>query len=164
MILSDADAVAEALIVHDLALAEIFYGISYVGIVAEAEDVVVGDSCLLLGGQILMEVGDDVPLDSHVLHVEGYPRGGDGIDPRGVIHEVGGEGGILDLLLRKVAGELVEDGGDHLQMGQLFGALRSIGNVPLCGISTFGCLQSIKSPVIAIISGLHPSLLPMIFF
>ena len=69
-----------------------------------------------------MEVGDDVALDAHVLHIEGDPRGGYGVDPRGVIHEVGGEGGVLDLLLGEIAGELVKNGGDHFQMRQLLGA------------------------------------------
>lgn len=69
-----------------------------------------------------MEIRQDVPLDPHVLHVEGNSRGGDGVDPRGVIRKVGGEGGFLDLLLGEIAGELVENGGDHFQMGKLLGA------------------------------------------
>ena len=48
MILSYADAVAEALIVHDLALAEEFYRIANVGVVGEAQNVVIGRARLLL--------------------------------------------------------------------------------------------------------------------
>ena len=48
MILSDADAVGEALIVNYLALAEEFYRIANVGIVGEAQNVVIGRARLLL--------------------------------------------------------------------------------------------------------------------
>ena len=48
MILRDADGVGEALIVNDLALAQIFDGIANVGIVGQTQDIVVGDACLLL--------------------------------------------------------------------------------------------------------------------
>ena len=119
MILRDAEGIPKPLIMHDLTLPEELDGLADIGIVAEAEDVVVGDAGLLLGRQILMEISEDVPLDAHVFHVKGHPRGGDGVDPRGMIHKVGGEGGVLDLLLGQVAGELVEDGGDHFEVGQL---------------------------------------------
>ena len=39
---------AEALIVHDLALAEIFDGIAYVGIIRQTQNVVIGHARLLL--------------------------------------------------------------------------------------------------------------------
>ena len=48
VILSYADAVGEALIVHDLALAEEFYRIANVGVVGEAQNVVIGRARLLL--------------------------------------------------------------------------------------------------------------------
>ena len=76
-----------------------------------------------------MQVGDHIPLDAHVLHVKGHPRRGNGIEAGGVVHKVGSEGTACDLFLREVAGQLVENGGDHLKVGEFFGALRSIGNV-----------------------------------
>ena len=48
VILGDAQSIPEPLVMHDLPLAEELDGLSYVGIVAEAEDVVVGDAGLLL--------------------------------------------------------------------------------------------------------------------
>ena len=48
MILGDADGVGKALIVNDLALTQILDGIADVGIVAQAQNVVVGHSRLLL--------------------------------------------------------------------------------------------------------------------
>ena len=56
-------------------------------------------------------------------------RGGPGVaggelgkDPGGVVHEVGLKAGVLDLLLRQVSGQLVDDGPHHLQVPQLLGA------------------------------------------
>ena len=48
MILGDADGVAEALVVHDLTGAKEFDGIADVGVIGEAENVVVGGARLLL--------------------------------------------------------------------------------------------------------------------
>ena len=69
-------------------------------------------------GQILGEVGDYV---SGTLDGPGGPweaGGGGGVDPGGVVHEVGGKGGILDLILFQVPGQLVDDGGRHLHVTQ----------------------------------------------
>ena len=48
MILGDAEGIAEPLVMDDLPLSEELDGLADVGVVAEAEDVVVGDSCFLL--------------------------------------------------------------------------------------------------------------------
>ena len=48
MLLCYADAVAEALIMHDLALAEEFYRVADVGIVGEAQNIIIGRARLLL--------------------------------------------------------------------------------------------------------------------
>ena len=48
MLLRDAEGFAEALIMHDLTLTQIFNGITHVGIVTQTQNVVVGDASLLL--------------------------------------------------------------------------------------------------------------------
>ena len=48
MILRNTEGVAEALIMHDLSLAQIFDGIPYVGIVTQPQNVVIGHARLLL--------------------------------------------------------------------------------------------------------------------
>ena len=48
MLLRDTNAVAEALIVHDLTLSEEFYRVADVGIVCEAQNVVISRASLLL--------------------------------------------------------------------------------------------------------------------
>ena len=48
IVLRDAEGVTEALIMHKLALAQKFDGLAHVGIVAKAQDVVIGRARLLL--------------------------------------------------------------------------------------------------------------------
>ena len=48
MLLRNAEGIAEALIVNDLALTEILDGIAHVGIVGHTQNIVVGDTRLLL--------------------------------------------------------------------------------------------------------------------
>ena len=48
---------AKALVVDNLALAEEFDNVVYVGVIGEAEDVIVHCACLLLGGKVLVDVG-----------------------------------------------------------------------------------------------------------
>ena len=48
MLLRDAECLAKALIMHDLSFAQIFNGIAHVGIVAQTQNIVVGDTSLLL--------------------------------------------------------------------------------------------------------------------
>ena len=72
--------------------------------------------------QILVEVGDDVALDRDIFHIKRHAACRHGIDARGVIHEIGGEGAVGDLLLAQIPCELVDDGGNHLHMRQLLGS------------------------------------------
>ena len=48
VLLSDAQGITKALIVHKLTLAQIAQGVAHVGVVAKANQVVVGDASLLL--------------------------------------------------------------------------------------------------------------------
>ena len=53
----NAESITESLIVNDLAFAQVLDGVAYVGVVYQAENVVVGDARLLLGGKILVQIG-----------------------------------------------------------------------------------------------------------
>ena len=105
-----------------LALAEELYGVVDVGIVGEAQDVVVGDAGLLLCGEVLLEIGDVVSLRGDSHRCEGLARCGAGIDAVAVADEVFIEAACLDLGGGKVAGELIEYGGDHLGVAELLRA------------------------------------------
>lgn len=73
--------------------------------------------------QILREVGDYV---SGTLDGPGGPGeagGGGGVDPGGVVHEIAGKGRPLDLVLRQVPGQLVDNGGHHLHVTEFICSL-----------------------------------------
>ena len=130
-ILSKPQPLAETLEVHDLARTQELDDVVDVGIVGKAQDVIVGHARLLLGGEVLGEVGDGIARD---LHRRRRPRiaGGELREHAGrVVDEIGIEAGLLDLIYREVSRELVDDGADHLKMPQLLCAQRSIGNVPM---------------------------------
>ena len=128
-VLGKAQAFAEALEVDDFAGAQELDGIVDVRVVGQAQDVVVGDAGLLLGGHILGEVGENVALDADACGIPGCAGGGSGVDAGRVVHEVGLVSGLFDLLRRHVARELVDDCADHLKVSQLLGT--DIGQQPL---------------------------------
>ena len=110
---------AEALEMNDFPGPQEFDDIIDVRIVAETQNVVVGDTCFLLRSQIFCQVGDQVALD---LHGGGGPGGAGGelrIDAGSMIHKVGVKAGSFDLLLAEIAGQLIDDGSHHLQVSQL---------------------------------------------
>ena len=70
-------------------------------------------------GKILSEVRDGIAGD---LHGGGRPGAAGGKlreHTGGVIHKIGVEAGLLDLIYREVPRELMDDGADHLKMPQL---------------------------------------------
>ena len=109
---------SESLKMDHLPLPEELDDVVDVRIVRKPEDVVIGDPCLLLRGQILGQICEGVALDGHGGRGPGEAGGGSGVDPGGVVDEVGGEGGVLDLGIGHLAGELMDDGADHLQVAQ----------------------------------------------
>ena len=119
LILRYAESFAEPLIMHYLTLSEEADRVAHIGVVCEAEDVVVGGASLLLGSHILVQVGDDVALGLEVGRGEGGSRGCDGIDSRGVVDEVGVEAACLYLVDREVLCELIEYRRYHLDVGEL---------------------------------------------
>ena len=62
LVLKPSHSFAKALEVDDLALTKEFDGVVNVGVIREAEDVIVGYARLLLGGKVLYEVAIRVPL------------------------------------------------------------------------------------------------------
>ena len=96
IILCDTERLAEALVMHDLALAQEFDGVAHVGIIGQAQDVVIGHARLLLGGKILHQVGNGIALGLQGGGGKGRSRGGGGIDAKGVIHEIFIKAACLD--------------------------------------------------------------------
>ena len=116
------EGVGEALIVHELALTKEFDRLANIGIVDHAKDVVVRDARLLLRRQILVEIGDDVALDSDIFHIGGDACGARGVDACGVVDEILREGRAFDLGDGQIFGQLGEDRAHHLEMRELLGS------------------------------------------
>ena len=147
LLLGQTHRLAEALEVDDLPLPEEADDVIDVGVVAEPEDVVIGDSGLLFCGHIFAEVTDHVALDADAGGIPREAGGGSGVDAGGVIHKIRGKGRTAaDLLVGEIPGELVDDGADHLQVPQLLGAYRGTKMAPkaqnLCAATDSGNLSS----------------------
>ena len=122
VILGDSEGIGEALIMHDLALAKESDDVADVGIIREAKDIVVGGSRLLLGGEVLVEIGQNIALYADVFHIKRNARCGYGVRARGMIHEIRREGSAVYLLEREIFGQLMDYRRHHLKMRELFGA------------------------------------------
>ena len=114
----------------DLALAQETDHVVDVRIVRQAQDVVVGDPGFLFGSEVLGQVSDHIALDRHGRRAPREAGRGGGVHPRRAIHEVGVKSGGLDLLLGQAAGQLVNDGADHLQVAKLLGAYKRVKMEP----------------------------------
>ena len=116
----DAQPFAEALVVHHFPRPQELDGVPHVRVVGVAQDVVVGEAGFLLRCQVFVQIRNGVAGHGECLRGEGSAAGSLGIDPGGVIDEIGLQPGFFDLLRRQVAGQLVHNGAHHFKMGQLF--------------------------------------------
>ena len=62
-ILCNSEAIAEALVMHDLTGAEEADDVLNVRVIGKAEDIVVSEARFLLGGKVFVNVGKDVARD-----------------------------------------------------------------------------------------------------
>ena len=83
MVLGDTESVAEALVMDDLPLAEEFDGLADVGIVTEAEDVVVGHAGLLLWCNHIRTNFSEIPMNFY----GNIPCSGDSLADRYIINQ-----------------------------------------------------------------------------
>ena len=82
-ILGDAEGIGEPLVMHDLPLPQKLDGVSYVGIVAQAKDVVVGDASLLLWCNHIRTNFSEIPMNFY----GNIPCSGDSLADRYVINQ-----------------------------------------------------------------------------
>ena len=111
-----SQALAKALVMDNFPLPQKADNVVYVRVIAETQNVVVGGSGLLFCSHIFRKVCNDVDLYGHAGGAPGEAGGGGGVDSGGAVHEVGIEAGGLDLVLRQVSGQLVDDSSNHFQM------------------------------------------------
>ena len=90
-------------------------------IVRQTKDVVIGLTGLLLGGQVLGQISNDISCCLDRSCRPGEAGSCRGVNPGGVIDKIGGKTGIgFDLLVCEIAGQLVDNGRYHFQMAQFF--------------------------------------------
>lgn len=90
---------AKTLEMDDFTLPQETDHVAHVGVVGQAEDVVVSEAGFLLGRHVLGQIGDDVSGDLHGGRGPGIAGRELGIDAGGMIHKVGIKAGGSDLLL-----------------------------------------------------------------
>lgn len=112
---------AESLEVDDLSGAKESDDIAYIRVIAQAQNVVIGDTGFLLRGQILGQVGDRIAGDLHSSGGPGGAGGKLGKDAGGVVHKVAVKACGFDLLLAEVSGQLMDNGPNHFQVPKLLG-------------------------------------------
>ena len=109
---------AETLEVYDFARPQESDRVTYVRVVGQAQDVVVGHARLLFRRKVFGQVADDVALRLERGRRPRHAAGGDGVDAGGVVNEIFVEALLLDLVDRQVARELINDSADHFDMAQ----------------------------------------------
>ena len=130
MVLYRAQGVAEALEVYDFAGTQELDWLAYIGVVDQAQQVVVGGAGFLLGGKVLKQIGDRIALALQRGSRERDAGRRLRIDTGGVVDKVGVKAAFLDLLGRQVARQLIDDRSNHFLMGKFLRAYKRIGNAP----------------------------------
>ena len=105
-----------------LTLAEEFDSVVDVGVVGEAKDIVVGDTRLLLCREVLLKIGDAIPLRGYCHRREGLARRRAGVDAVAVSDEVFVEAACLDLSGGEVSRELIDYRGYHFCVAEFLRA------------------------------------------
>lgn len=96
--------------------------VAHVRVIHQPQDVVVGHPGFLFGSEVLGQVTDDIAGRLQRARRERHARGRLRIDTSGVVHKVGLQATLLDLVDAQALGQLVQDGADDLNMGQLLSA------------------------------------------
>ena len=109
-----------------------------VTVVAEAQDVIVGQPRLLLGGKVFRKVGNGVAGGLGVRRGERLAAGRNGVDARGVVHEIGRKAAFLNLFGREVSCKLVNYRRNYFLMCQLLRSyLTSVIVYDIIGVTTY---------------------------
>ena len=86
--------------------------------------------------QILGQISDQIALAGHTGGAVGEPGGSGGIHARCAVHKISVEPGGLDLLIREVPGQLVDDGANHFQMPKFVRPIRLSAEAAPAGAGT----------------------------
>ena len=102
MVRNNPQPFAEPLIMHDFALTEEFDGIPDIGIVAEAQDIVVRGPRFLFCCHVFVNIGNGVPGDRKRRGAERNAVCVSRINPRCMVDKIRCESGFLDFFFCQV--------------------------------------------------------------
>ena len=118
LILRDLQTLTEALEVDDLTFSQETDDVVYIGIVAETQDIVIGDAGFLFCGKVFGQITDHIAFDCHGCGVIRPTGSRSGIDTCGMIDEISVETRGFDLILTEIAGKLMHQCANHFQMSE----------------------------------------------
>ena len=105
---------------HYFALAQIFYRVAHIGVIHETQDVVICYAGFLLGGEVLIQVGDGIALYSDIFHIERHARCRLRVNAYGMVYEICVEARFFYFIYRESECELIYHSRNHFEMGELF--------------------------------------------
>jgi len=111
---------SEALEVDYFTFPEELDHIIYIRVVGEPENIVVSDSRLLFGPQILAQIRHRIPLDLHHASVIHRTRRSRWVHASSVIYKVRGKCTVLNLTVLQIPSQLVHDCTYHFKVTQFF--------------------------------------------
>lgn len=114
--------ITEALEVDNLPFAQKLDRIAHIRVIHQAQDVVIGHPSLLFRSEVLGQVADDVAGRLQGACRKRHARSRLRVDAGGVVHKICFQAALLDLVDAQTLGQLVQDGADNLDVGQLLGA------------------------------------------
>ena len=97
IILGYAECFTKALEMDYLAFTQEADRVAYIGVVCEADYIVIGRACLLFGSHVFVQIGDDIALGLEICRGEGDSRCGNRVDAGGVVNKIGVEAALLYL-------------------------------------------------------------------
>ena len=114
------DCFTKSLEMNNFSFAKEFDGVTNVGVVNKAEQIVIGHSCFLFCRQILVQIGENVALDADISGSKRCSACGLRINSRGMVDKIGVKARFFDFLGGEIARELIQDRCNHFEMGEFF--------------------------------------------
>ena len=94
---NNSQSLAKSLIMHNFALTQEFNRLNYIGIVDKAKNIIVCYTCLLLGCQIFVYIGNRVTRHLNTCSTPWRAACGCRVDTCGMVNKIRSKAGILDL-------------------------------------------------------------------
>lgn len=111
---------AEPLEMHDLTLSEKSYGVDNVRVVYHSQNIVIGGAGFLLCRKIFRQIGYGIALALKICSCKGSSRCRLRIDTCCMVNKISVKPALFYLVNAEISGELIQYGGDHFDVCQLF--------------------------------------------